>query len=158
MLYLRKNKEMSNRSDINDFIVSQLRNINGRTSPYDSTYNFKTSLHENVYRGIRFLDEINDFPSIYVSTGREVRKFNTQGNIEARVETTLRCYLYGDDTVNQINDLIQDIEHVIYNLKFQPALRVFDVSIITVLTDSGLLIPYGMAEIFLSTRFEIFKI
>ena len=60
--------------------------------------------------------------------------------------------------VNQINDLIQDVEHVIYNLTFDPSLQVFDISIITILTDSGLLRPYGMVEIFLSTRFEIFKI
>jgi hypothetical protein len=149
---------MSNRSQINDLLVSELKNINGRVSPYDAAYSFKTSVHNNVYRGLKYLDEINDFPSIYVTSGREVRKFNTNNNTEARVETTLRCYMYGDDVVNQINDLIQDVEHVIYNLTFDPSLQVFDISIITILTDSGLLRPYGMVEIFLSTRFEIFKI
>jgi hypothetical protein len=149
---------MSNRSQINDLLVSELNNINGRVSPYDAAYSFKTSIHGNVYRGLKYLDEINDFPSIYVTSGREVRKFNTNNNTESRVETTLRCYMYGDDVVNQINDLIQDVEHVIYNLTFDPSLQVFDISIITILTDSGLLRPYGMVEIFLSTRFEIFKI
>jgi hypothetical protein len=149
---------MSNRSQINDLLVSELKNINGRVSPYGAAYSFKTSVHNNVYRGLKYLDEINDFPSIYVTSGREVRKFNTNNNTEARVETTLRCYMYGDDVVNQINDLIQDVEHVIYNLTFDPSLQVFDISIITILTDSGLLRPYGMVEIFLSTRFEIFKI
>jgi hypothetical protein len=148
---------MSNRSQINDLLVRELKRINARVSPYDATYNFKTSVHENVYRGMKYLDEINDFPSIYVTSGREVRKFNTNNNVEARIETTLRGYMHGDDVVNQINDLIQDVEHVIYNLTFDPSLQVFDISIITVLTDSGLLRPYGMAEIFLSTRFEIFK-
>ena len=149
---------MSNRSQINDLLVSELNNINGRVSPYDAAYSFKTSIHGNVYRGLKYLDEINDFQSIYVTSGREVRKFNTNNNTESRVETTLRCYMYGDDVVNQINDLIQDVEHVIYNLTFDPSLQVFDISIITILTDSGLLRPYGMVEIFLSTRFEIFKI
>jgi hypothetical protein len=148
---------MSNRTRINDLLVTSLKQIDGRSSPYEATYNFKTDLRENVYRGLRFLDEINDFPSIYITSGRETRKFNTNNNTEARVETTLRCYIYGDDPVNQINDLILDVEHVIYNLKFDSSLQLFDINIITVLTDSGLLHPYGMAEIFLSTRFEIFK-
>jgi hypothetical protein len=148
---------MSNRTQINDLLVNAIKQIDGRASPYDPNYNFKTDLRDNVYRGLKFLDEINDFPSIYITSGRETRKFNTNNNTEARVETTLRCYVYGDDPVNQINDLILDVEHIIYNLTFTSSLQLFDINIITVLTDSGLLHPYGMAEIFLSTRFEIFK-
>jgi len=149
---------MSNRTRINNLIINALRQIDGRSSPYATAYNFKSDLRDNVYRGLKYIDEINDFPSIYATSGREIRKFNTNNNTESRVESTLRCYVYGEDPVNQINDLVLDVEHIIYNLKATPDLQLFDVNILTVLTDSGLLHPYGMAEIFLSTRFEIFKI
>jgi hypothetical protein len=148
---------MSNRTRINDLIVSSLKQIDGRASPYDTAYNFKTDLRDNIYRGLKYLDEINDFPSIYITSGREIRKFNTNNNTEAKIESTLRCYVNSDDPVDQINNLVLDVEHILYNFKGTPDLQLFDVNILTVLTDSGLLHPYGMAEIFLSTRFEIFK-
>ena len=63
---------MSNRSQINDLLVSELNNINGRVSPYDAAYSFKTSIHGNVYRGLKYLDEINDFTKF--ASGRKNKR------------------------------------------------------------------------------------
>ncbi len=148
---------MSNRKLITDAIVAAIQKIDGRTSPYDASYEFKTNLHENAYRGFKFIDEINDFPSVYAASGLEQRVYQTSLLTEGIVTTTLRGYVYGEDAQQQTNDLVQDIEHVIYNMTFDSSIQVQDVTVKQILTDSGLLEPYGMAEIFLNTRFEIFN-
>jgi hypothetical protein len=146
---------MSNRRLITDSIVAALKRIDGTSSPYIASYEFKTDIHENAYRGLKFIDEINDFPSIYVTSGLEQRIYQTKLLTEGIVTTTLRGYVYGEDAQKQINDLVQDIEHVIYNMTFDSYIQVQDVTVQEILTDSGLLEPYGMAEIFLNIRFEI---
>jgi hypothetical protein len=147
---------MSNRRLITDEIVRCLRQINGSSSPYSPYYEFKSDLHQNVYKGFRFIDEINDFPSVYITSGLEQRIYNTKELTESIVTTTVRCYVYGQDPQQQLSDIVQDIEHVVYNFKFDTKIQVQDITIKEILTDSGLLEPYGMAEIFLNTRFEIF--
>lgn len=147
---------MSNRKLISDQLISYLRQIDGSTSPYSSSYEFKTDLHRNAYRGFRFIDEINDFPSIYVTSGLEQRIYNTNRLTESIVTVTVRCYVYGEDPQQQLSELIEDVEHVIYNSSFDTQIQVQDITIKQILTDSGLLEPYGMAEIFLNVRFEIF--
>lgn len=146
---------MSNRTKINNRVIDSLRQISGLSSPYSSSYDFKTDLHTNVYSGIKYIDEINDFPTIYVTSPKEERKYNTNGTTQATVYTQLRCYQYGDDLEQQAQDLIDDIEHVIYSIRFDTALQVKDITITNVLRDNGLLKPYGMVEVFLSTRFEM---
>lgn len=146
---------MSNRTKITNYIVEQLRKIDGRTSPFSEDYVFLSNLHENVYRGVRYIDEINDFPSIYVTSDVEKRKYQTLGNTEAIVVTAIRCYVYGDETEMQLSNIFQDIEHVLYNMQVPNEFTSLDITIDSTITDSGLLEPYGMAEIFLSSRFEI---
>ena len=147
---------MSNRNLINNAIIACLKKIDGRTSPYSADYEFKTDLHENAYRGFVFIDEINDFPSVYVTSGQEQRIYHTSGLTESVVSSAIRCYIYGPDPQIQVSNIISDIEHVIYSSKFDTTLQIQDITIKEILTDSGLLEPYGMAVIFLTIRFEIF--
>jgi hypothetical protein len=146
---------MSNRTKITNYIVEQLQIIDGRSSPFSADYVFLSNIHKNVYRGIKYLDEINDFPSIYITSNVERRQYQTNGNTEGLVATAIRCYVYGDDTELQLSNIFQDIEHVLYNMQVPNEFTSLDITIDSLLTDSGLLEPYGMAEIFLSSRFEI---
>jgi hypothetical protein len=149
---------MSNRSMIADALVSAIKQIDGTTSPYDADYEFKTDLHRNVYRGYKTIDEINDFPAIFVVAGLEQRRYNTKDLTESLVQITVRAYVYSDNPQEQLVNLIQDVEHVVYNVRFDVNLQVQDITIKKIDTDSGLLEPYGMAEIFLNLRFEVFNI
>ena len=146
---------MSNRTKITNYIIEQLRRIDGYRSPFSSDYSFLSDLRANVYRGVKYLDEINDFPSVYVTSNIERRKYQTNGNTESIVFTVIRCYVMGDDTELQLSNIFQDIEHILYNMQVPNEFTSLDITIDTTLTDSGLLEPYGMAEIFLSSRFEI---
>lgn len=146
---------MSNRSLITDSLVTSLKEINGSTSSFDSSYKFNVNLYSNVYRGLKFIDEINDYPCIYVTSPLETREYNTRGTTIAKVDTQLRCYIYGEDTEQQEQDLIDDVEHVIENLTFTTDLQVLDIKIDTIIRDNGIFKPYGLIEIFLNNRFEL---
>jgi len=148
---------MSNRRLIVNAVTKNLQKIDGRTSPYDPSYEFYTDIHNNAYRGLRYIDEINDFPSLYLTSGLEQRVYQSKGLTESVVSLTIRCYVYGEEPQQQLSNLIKDIEHVIYNMSLDVELQVQDISVKEILTDSGLLEPYGMAEIFLNMRFEIFN-
>lgn len=146
---------MSNRTKITNHIVEQLRKIDGYSSPFSKDYTFMSDVRTNIYRGVKYIDEINDFPSLYVTSNVEERKYQTNGNTEAIVFTVIRCYVMGDQPELQLSNIFQDIEHVLYNMQVPNEFTSLDITIDTTLTDSGLLEPYGMAEIFLSSRFEI---
>lgn len=148
---------MTNRTLINNFIVEELKKIDGGVSPFDPSYIFTTNLHTNVFRGLRYIDEINDFPSIYSSCSKEIRTYNTKGNTEAEVPVILRCYVHGEEPRKQTSDLVSDIEHVIYNMNTYQNLDLLikDITMSEIQVDSGLLDPYGMAEVFITVRFEL---
>lgn len=144
---------MSNRTKINNYIVEQLQQIDGKA--FKNNYTFTTDLHRNVFVGTKFIDEINDFPSIYVVSPEENRIYNTAGATEAYISTILKIYVYDDDTISALENIIKDVTEVVYSLTFPLDFQVKDVTIKEINIDSGLLKPYGMSEIFLITRFEI---
>lgn len=147
---------MSRRSSIANFIVDALKNINGQASVYNNAYTFKTNIFNNSYRQLRFIDEVNDFPSLYITAGTEIRNFQSFGLTEAVLDLTIRTYVYStDNSRDMLDDLVEDIEHVIYSLDVQPSLGIIDIIIDNISTDEGLLAPYGLAEIDLSIRYTI---
>ena len=146
----------SRRKEIVDFIVTQLKNIDGQTSTYKASYTYNHNLFENVYRKLKFLDEVNDFPALYVSAGTEFRNFNSKSLTVATLDVTIRAYVYGeDDSQSQADDLVQDVEHVIYSLEDSPDKGILDITIDNISTDEGLAIPYGLAEIELTIVYRL---
>lgn len=146
----------SRRKEIVDFIVTQLKNIDGQTSTYKASYTYNHNLYENVYRKLKFLDEVNDFPALYVSAGTEFRNFNSKSLTVATLDVTIRAYVYGeDDSQSQADDLVQDVEHVIYSLEDSPDKGILDITIDNISTDEGLVTPYGLAEVQLTTVYRL---
>ena len=150
---------MSQRRDIVNTLIDNLMLIDGTASPFGG-YVFKTSVHENVYRGFKPLEEINDFPSIYVVPGAETRDYNSGvlGNIKINslLPVMLRCYIYDeeDELVNEhINNITQDIEHIIYSLPTTN--EILDLTLTSINTDEGLLTPYGIVELQVQVRYEV---
>ena len=47
----------SRRTDIIDLLVSQLKEIDGAESSFDSAYTYNVNLDNNVERKIKFLDD-----------------------------------------------------------------------------------------------------
>ena len=146
----------SRRTDIVDFLVTQLKEIDKAQSSFDSSYTYNTNLFTNVFRKIKFIDEVNDFPALYLSAGTENRDFNTKSLTVATLDVTIRAYVFGeDDAQSKVDDLIQDIEHVLYNLRDNSDKGIFDIQIDNITADEGLIEPYGLAEIVLTIQYRL---
>lgn len=146
----------SKRAAIVQYITEQLKHINKGVSPWDSSYTFTSDIHNNSKRQLRFLDEVNDFPSLYLTAGTETRDFQSQGLTVATLDITIRLYVYGEDNSQvQIDSLLRDIEHVIYSLNGLSDIGILDITIDNITTDEGLVTPYGLAEIELSTIYRL---
>ena len=101
---------VNRRTEIVQFIVTRLKEIDGGVSPYDSDYTFVTNVFDNVFRKIKFLDEVNDFPSLYVSAGTEIRDFQSENLTVATLDVIIRAYVYGEDNSQTLSDdLVQDV-------------------------------------------------
>jgi hypothetical protein len=146
----------SRRSEIVDFLVTSLKNIDGASSNYSASYTYTQNLFDNVYRKIKFLDEVNDFPALYLSAGTEIRDFNSLSLTVATLDVTIRAYVYGEDNSQSLaDDLVQDIEHVIYSLGDNPDKGILDITIDSISIDEGLAAPYGLAEVELTVVYRL---
>jgi hypothetical protein len=146
----------SRRTEIIDFLVTQLKEIDGAQSGFDSSFTYNTNLFNNVFRKIKFIDEVNDFPALYLSAGTENRDFNTKSLTVATLDVTIRAYVFGeDDAQTKVDDLIQDVEHVIYNLGDNADKGIFDIQIDNITADEGLIEPYGLAEIVITIQYRL---
>ena len=139
-----------------DFIVSQLKEIDGTVSGFNSGYTYTQNLFNNVFRRIKFLDEVNDFPALYVSAGTEVREFNSKSLTVATLDATIRAYVFGEDNSQSlVDDITQDIEHVIYSIGDNPDKGILDITIDSITSDEGLATPYGLAEVELTIVYRL---
>ena len=146
----------SRRTEIVDFLVTSLKNIDGAASNYNASYTFTQNLFNNVFRKIKFLDEVNDFPALYLSAGTEIRDFNSLSLTVATLDVTIRAYVYGEDSSQSLADaLVQDIEHVIYSLGDNPEKGILDITIDSISIDEGLATPYGLAEVELTVVYRL---
>ena len=145
------------RSEIVDnVLIPESKKITGGTSSFDSSYTYNTNLFNNVFRGVKFLDEVNDFPAIYLAAGTEIRDFESLSLTVATLDVTIRAYVYGEDNSQSLaDDLIQDIEHVIYSLEDNPDKGVQDIIIDSITVDEGLVEPYGLAEVILQIAYRL---
>jgi hypothetical protein len=147
---------VSRRTEIIDFLVTQFKEIDGAQSGFDSSFTYNTNLFNNVFRKIKFIDEVNDFPALYLSAGTENRDFNTKSLTVATLDVTIRAYVFGeDDAQTKVDDLIQDVEHVIYNLGDNADKGIFDIQIDNITADEGLIEPYGLAEIVITIQYRL---
>ena len=133
-----------------------MKNIDGAASNYNASYTFTQNLFNNVFRKIKFLDEVNDFPALYLSAGTEIRDFNSLSLTVATLDVTIRAYVYGEDNSQSLaDDLVQDIEHVIYSLGDNPEKGILDITIDSISIDEGLATPYGLAEVELTVVYRL---
>lgn len=146
---------MSNqRRNIINHILTNLKLIDGSISTLNSSYTFQNNIYNNVFRKVKFLDEVNDFPSVFFQVGEEIRVYNTSGNTTGIIPLTLRIYVNDEESSGSLDSLIQDIEHIIYNID-TGVYSIRDIIISSVDTDEGLVKPYGIGEIEIVIEYEL---
>ena len=144
----------SRRRDIANFLVGELKKINGAASTFDSSYTYQVNLFDNVFRRLKFLDEINDFPSVFLQAGTENRVYDSKGLTTSTLDIMIRVYVHTENAVEELESTMQDIEFVIYNMDTEKY-GMMDVQVATMSTDEGLLDPYGIGEVAVTVQYDV---
>jgi len=145
---------MSKRTSIVKALAEKFKVIDG-TSPYS------TNLQNNSYPFIKFWDEINDFPSIYMSPGTEQRDYLPGDFAWGMLRVCVRVYCKSEDTAQeQLEQLLEDLERCIdanRQLIYDSTngYTTTEILIDSITTDEGLLSPYAVGEINLQVRYQI---
>jgi hypothetical protein len=145
---------MSRRTSIVKALAEHLKVIDG-------TGSYKSNINNNSFAKLKFWDEVNDFPCIYVTAGQETREYLPAAFVWGFLNVSLKVYTKGEDAIQLLEDLLEDIENVIDGLK---GVLVYDttnnydtaeISITSIVTDEGLLNPYGVGEVNLLIRYQV---
>lgn len=145
----------SRKRDIIEAIVTSLKLIDGTTETLPnsprSPYTFCSNISNNAFNKQEYLDNINDFPSVYCySISPETRR--RIGNAETYCSFLLeiRGYVYGENPILLSADLAQDIQYIIDSMRYRDStktLNLVECRTESLSTDEGLLEPYGVAEV-----------
>ena len=138
----------SRRRDIANFLVGELKKIDGNASSFDSSYTYQVNLFDNVFRRLKFLDEINDFPAITMSGVDEDPEAIGADVHFGNLDLTLRGYVKSENALDACDDLADDMEYVIDGVNHTTTAaskEVVDCKVLAVETDQGLFEPYGIA-------------
>lgn len=147
---------MSKRTSIAKALAEKFKEIDG-------TGSFQIDLHGNSYAKLKFWDEVNDFPCVYVVAGQEARQYMPADFSWGFLNVSIKVYTKGEEPLVELESLLEDIESLIDSSN---GIIVYDVdnnhstselSITSITTDEGLLNPYGVGEINLLVRYQIMK-
>ena len=152
---------MSRRTQIIGFVVTELKRINGntesRTAPTRNDYEYKTNVFNNVFRRLKMLNEINDFPTLCVSAGTEDRLEIGAGVRFGTMGLQIRGYVKSENSLDTAEDLVDDIEFVINTMAIEAnndTFQIVDARVDSVETDEGLFEPFGVVNIGVTIRYE----
>lgn len=147
---------MSRRTSIVKAFAEKFKSING-TSPYTS------NIYNNSYPKLKFWDEVNDFPCIYLSAGTETREYHPAEFTWGFLNLCIKVYCKGEDSETELENLLEDVEKIVDGLD---GVLIYDstknyvtseLSITSITTDEGLLRPYAVGEVNLLVRYQIMK-
>ncbi len=134
-------------------LVDQLKNINGAGA-------FLSDVNENVSPRLKFWDEVEEFPAIHLNAGSETREYQAGGYKDRFLSITLRCYVQAEDSVQALDELLEDVETVLednsrlpYLDRTQTTQYTQQITIVSVDTDEGVLEPLGVGEILIEVRY-----
>lgn len=144
---------MSKRQSIVKALAEKLKEINGE-APYI------TNIYSNAYPYLKFWDEVQDLPGIYIVAGTEHREYLPSGFTWGFLGVSLKVYTKGEDAQQLLEDLLTDVELVINNNRVlvYDAVNNYETTeilIASITTDEGLLQPYGVGEINLQVRYQV---
>lgn len=145
---------MSKRNSITKAIAEKLKTIDG-TAPYSS------NLYDNSYAKLKFWDEIQDFPAVYLVPGTEIREYHPADFTWCYLNIAVKVYVRNqDDPQSELETLLHDLETCINNNRAlvydqDNSLETTEILIQSITTDEGLLAPYAVGEINLQVRYAI---
>lgn len=142
---------MSKRNSIVKALSEKLKLIDGNT-PYT------VNIYGNAYPYLKFWDEVQNFPCVYMTPGSEYREYLPSDFKWAFLSVSLKVYCNGEDSSSQLESLLEDIETCIDDnrvLEYSPGKETTEILITSIVTDEGLLAPYAVGEINLQVRYAL---
>lgn len=147
---------MSKRASITKALCSKINEL----LVGDGSY--VTNLYNNCYPYLKFWDEVDNFPSVYVTPGSETREYLPADFTWAFLNLSVKLYCKGDDSQQELETLLEDFEKAIDAnrvLVYDSAnnLSTTEILVLSITTDEGLLAPYAVGEINLQVRYDLPK-
>jgi hypothetical protein len=144
---------MSRRTSIIRALTEKLKAIDG-TAPY------QTNLSNNAYAKLKFWDEVEDFPAVYLTPGSEMREYHPGDFAWGFLGIGVKVYCRGELAQDELEQLLEDIERcvdanrvLVYDTTNN--YETTEILIQSITTDEGLLAPYAVGEINLQVRYAI---
>ena len=112
----------------------------------------------NIFKNYKFLDEINDFPSVCFVAGSENREELGANRRLGTIEVALRGYVFDENNVDIAEILAQNVESKVDSFYANVAARangVADARVTAFRTDEGLLQPYGVADLEIEILYDL---
>lgn len=148
---------MSRRASIATAIADLLKEKLNGESP------FKININSNAYPKLKFWDEVNDFPSIYLGMGSESREYHPGGFAWGFLNISIKVYCRGENSQDELEDLLEDIERALdgtlglIQYDSENLYETTEINITSITTDEGLLAPYAVGEMNILIRYDIKK-
>ena len=142
---------MSARSKIANSLVTLLNTIDG--SP-----GWNTNIYSNAKNKLKFWDEIDDYPSLFLNVGTEIREYLPGGFKWGFLTITIRVYVQDEEPEARLEEIFEDIEKIVDNngnMVYDTNEAIEDMRILSINTDEGLLHPIGVGEITLQIQYSL---
>lgn len=144
---------MSRRTSIVKALAAKLQQIDG-SSPYNS------NIYNNAFPYLKFWDEVQDFPAIYLTPGTEMRDYLPSDFTWGFLGVCVKLYCKGENATQDLENLLEDVERVIDNNRVlvydqESGYETTEILITSITTDEGLLAPYAVGEINLQVRYQV---
>ena len=145
---------MTKRTSITKALADQFNLLIDGTAPYN------TNLYNNAYPKLKFWDEVNDFPSVYMVPGSEMREYLPSDFTWGFLNISVKVYCRGEDSQQQLEELLEDIERAVDANRVlvydqDRGFETTEILIQSITTDEGLLAPYAVGEINLQVRYQL---
>ena len=145
---------MNSRQKIVAALVEKFKGIDG-------TGNYTVNLYSNCLDKQTFWDEVQDFPAICVVAGQEQREYLPGGFKWGHLGISIKAYVKdGDDPAKLLEELLSNLELAIDDSTVLtygnlPGEETADIRITNIITDEGLLIPYGVGELSIIVQYQV---
>jgi len=145
---------MSRRTSITKALAAKFNQLLDGTAPYS------TNIYNNAYAKLKFWDEVNDFPSIYMVPGSEMREYLPSDFTWGFLNVSIKLYCRGENSQQELEQLLEDVEHAVDANRVlvydqDKNLETTEILIQSITTDEGLLAPYAVGEINLQVRYQL---
>lgn len=124
----------------------------------DGTAPYQINLFDNAHPKLKFWDEVQQFPAVFVTPGSEQRDYLPGDFTWGYLNVCVKAYVRGEEPQAELEQLLEDLETVVdlnRVLEYSPGKTTTEILVTSITTDEGLLAPYGVGEINLQVRYAL---